>query len=141
MSDRPSISQRALQPREMPERERPLSEQYRIAGDEWVEAKFKRDKIKGLKNTMLERMKRDLVEQSDRDRADGLRQKSLTNAEAERLVEMSTEWEQYILGLAEAERDTESAWIKCQELEMAFGEWQSREANARKERQMGRQAT
>lgn len=136
-----SISQRALQTRDMPERERPISERFRLAGDEWVEAKFKRDKIKGLKNTMLERMKRDLVEQSDRDRADGLRQKSLTNAEAERLVEMSTEWEQYILGLAEAERDTESAWIKCQELEMAFGEWQSREANARKERQMGRQAT
>lgn len=120
--------------RDMPEHERPISELFRIAGDEWVTAKFKRDQIKGLKNTMLERQKRDLIEEA---RQAGMR---MTNAEAERIVEMSAEWEQYILGLAEAERDTESAWVRCQELEMRFGEWQSREANARKERQMGRQA-
>ena len=120
--------------RDMPAHERPISELFRLAGDEWVAAKFNRDKIKGLKNTMLERQKRDLIEEA---RQAGMR---MTNAEAERIVEMSDEWEQYVLGLAEAERDTESAWVKCQELEMRFGEWQSREANARKERQMGRQA-
>ena len=135
----PSISQRAIGAKDMPENERPLSERFRIAGDEWVAAKFKRDKIKGLKNTMLERMKRDLIEEAEQERREGLRQKSLTNAEAERIVEMGTEWETYIIGLAEAERDTESAWVRCQEIEMLFGEWQSKEANARKERQMGRQ--
>ena len=121
--------------KDMPEHERPISERFRIAGDEWVEAKFKRDKIKGLKNTMLERQKSDLIEDA---RQVGTR---MSNAEAERIVEMSTEWELYIIGLAEAERDTESAWIRCQELEMIYGEWQSREANARKERQMGRLVT
>jgi hypothetical protein len=132
-----TISERAMgrpDPAEIPERERPLSELYRIAGDAWVEAKFKRDKIKGLKTTMLERQKRDLIEEA---RQAGTR---MTNAEAERIIEMSTEWEQYIIGLAEAERDTESAWIKCQEIEMRFGEWQSQEANARKEQRISRQS-
>ena len=128
-----SISQRALAASEMPERERPLSERFRIAGDEWVAAKFKRDKIKGLKNTMLERLKCDLIEEV---RQSGNR---MTNAEAERLIEMSSTWEEYIVGLAEAERDTEAAWVRCQEIEMLFGEWQSKEANARKERSFGRQ--
>lgn len=120
--------------KDMPEHERPISELFRIAGDEWVAAKLKRDLIKGLKTTMLERQKRDLIEEA---RQIGTR---MTNSEAERTVEMSTEWEQYIRGLAEAERDTEAAWVRCQELDMRFGEWQSREANARKERQMGRSA-
>lgn len=135
MNDRPSISQRALRPREMPEHERPLSEQYRIAGDEWVAAKKERDLIKGLKNTMLERQKRDLIEEA---RQSGTR---MTNAEAERIVEMSTEWEQYIRGLVEADANTESAWIRVHEIEIRYGEWNSAEANARRERQIGRQAT
>ena len=130
-----SISQRALQPKEMAEHERPLSEQYRIAGDEWVAAKKERDLIKGLKNTMLERRKRDLIEEA---RQSGSR---MTNAEAERIVEMSTEWEQYIRGLIDADEKTESAWVRVHEIELRYGEWQSAEANARKERQMGRQAT
>jgi len=133
-----TISERAaskLKPAEMPERERPLSEQYRLAGELWVDAKFKRDKIRGLKNTMLERLKRDAIEEA---REAGNR---MTNAEAERIIEMSTTWEEYILGLAEAERDTELAWIKCHEIELKYGEWQSQEANARKERQISRQST
>lgn len=128
-------SQRAMGVRDLPEREQPISERFRIAGDAWVEAKKKRDLIKGLKNTMLERQKRDLIEEA---RESGSR---MTNAEAERIVEMSAEWERYICGLVDADAETESAWVKCQELEMMYGEWQSREANARKERQMGRQAT
>ena len=130
-----SISQRALGAKDMPERERPISEQYRIAGDAWVHAKKKRDLIKGLKNTMLERQKRDLIEEA---RQAGNR---MTNAEAERIVEMSTEWETYVRGLVEADAETEAAWVKCHEIEMRYGEWQSAEANARKERHMGRQAT
>jgi len=133
-----TISERAaakLKPQEMPERERPLSEQYRIAGELWVEAKFKRDKIKNLKNTMLERLKHNVIEEA---REAGVK---VSNAEAERIIEMSKEWEEYNLGLAEADRDTELAWIMCHEIELRYGEWQSQEANARKERQISRQST
>lgn len=130
-----SISQRALGVKDMPERERPISELFRIAGDEWVAAKKKRDLIKGLKDTMLARRKRELVEAA---RQAGER---MSKTDAEEIVKASDEWESYIRGLVEAEEATESAWVKCEELTMRYGEWQSAEANARKERHMGRQAT
>lgn len=136
-----SISQRAvansLPPgvSEMPEKERPISELFRLAGDRWVAAKKKRDIIRGLKDTMLIRRKREIIEDA---RLAGER---MTKTDAEDIVKASTEWEDYIRGLAEAEEATEAAWIRCQELEMKFGEWNSEQANARKERQMGRQAT
>lgn len=130
-----SISERAIAPREMPERDRPISELFRIAGDSWVAAKKKRDLLKGLKDTFLERRKRQLIEDA-RDAGE-----RMSKVDAESIVKCSDEWEKYIEGLVEAEEVTESAWVKCQELEMRYGEWQSAEANARKERQMGRQAT
>lgn len=131
----PTISQRALGVKDMPERERPISELFRIAGDEWVTAKKKRDLIKGLKDTILIRRKRELIEEA---RQLGER---MTKTDAEDIVKASTEWEDYIRGLADAEEATESAWVKCQELEMRYGERQSAEATARKEWGMGRQAT
>ena len=130
-----SISQRALQPKELAEHERPISEQFRIAGDEWVQIKKKRDLIKGLKDTMLARRKRELLEDA---RQAG---EKMAKTDAEEIVKASTEWEQYIRGLVEADAETEAAWVRCEELQMRFSEWNSAEANARKERQMGRQAT
>lgn len=135
MADRATISQRAHGTREMPEKERPISELFRIAGDKWVAAKKKRDLIKGLKDTVLIRRKREIIDDA---RHAGER---ISKVDAEDIVKASTEWEDYIRGLAEAEEATESAWVVCQELEMRFSEWQSAEANARRERQMGRQAT
>lgn len=116
----------------MPERERPISEIYRIAGDKWVAAKKKRDLIKGLKDTTLEREKRRLIDDA-RDLGE-----RMSKVDAESIVKASKEWEDYIRGLVDAEEATESAWVECQELEMRYGEWQSDEANARKERHMGR---
>lgn len=128
-------SQRALGVQEMPERERPISELYRIAGDEWVKAKKQRDLLKGLKDTTLEREKRSLIDEA-RDMGE-----RMSKVDAESIVKASADWEKYIRALVDAEEATESAWVKCQELEMRFSEWQSAEANARRERNMGRQAT
>lgn len=130
-----SISERAIAPREMPERERPISELFRLAGDSWVAAKKQRDLIKGLKNTMFARRKREIIEEH---RQQGIK---IAKSDAEEMIEASDEWEQYIRGMIEADEATEAAWVKCQELEMRFSEWNSEQANARKERQMGRQAT
>ena len=130
-----SISQRALGVREIPDREKPISELFRLAGDKWVNAKKKRDLIKGLKDTVLARRKREIIEE-----ARALDQR-MSKVDAEESVKASPEWEEYIRGLVDAEEMTEAAWVQCQELEMRYGEWQSAEANARKERQMGRQST
>lgn len=136
-----SISQRALAASnppgvtDMPEKERPLSEQYRLAGDAWVAAKKKRDLIRGLKDTMLERRKREIIDDAHQ------AGERMSKADAEGFVKASTEWENYIRGLVDADEATEAAWVKVHEIELRYGEWQSAEANARKERQMGRQAT
>lgn len=134
ISDRAIAASRPIKTAEMPERERPLSELFRIAGDEWVAAKKKRDILKGLKDTVFARRKRELI--------DDARQvgEKMTKVDAEDIIKASTEWETYIRGLIDAEEITEAAWVRCEEIQMRFSEWNSAEANARRERNIGRQA-
>lgn len=131
---KPTTSQRALGIREMPERERPISEVFRLAGDAWVLAEYEYDKLKALRDTVFERRRKAVVEAAKRAEI------KMTLADAEREVVASDEWEQYERDLVEAKRIRDAAWVRRKEVELQFQEWVSSDANSRKERAMGRQS-
>ena len=118
---------RATAPAEMPEGERPISEEFRIAGKEWVEA----DKLAHLAEELKSSKLAEMV----------LRDNSLSINRAEAQAKASDEWRDYIEDMVTKRRDANLARIKLKWVEMRFSEWMSGDANARKERQMGRQAT
>ena len=130
-----SISERAingsrLAPAEMPEKERPISEEFRIAAKEWVEQDKAARLLDELKTVTLAQMKTNLMAE----RGD------MPDAKAERLAKSRKEWEEYIRAMVDAKASANLARVKMQWIELRFHEWQSADANARRERQMGRQA-
>jgi len=64
----------------------------------------------------------------------------MSDAQAERLVLVTDEWAAIVNELVEAETACDYARVKMKWIELRYGEWQSDDANARKERHMGRQA-
>ena len=130
-----SISERAingsrLAPAEMPEKERPISEEYRIAAKEWVAAKKGFRLLEEMKKINMARMKNALMQERGK----------MLDAQAERLVLVTDEWAAIVNELVEAETACDYARVKMKWIELRYGEWQSDDANARKERHMGRQA-
>ena len=130
-----SISERAingsrLAPAEMPERERPISEEYRIAAKEWVQAKKAFRLLEEMKKINMARMKNALIQERGK----------MSDAQAERLCLVTDEWAEIVNELVEAEAACDFARVKMKWVELRYGEWQSDDANARKERHMGRQA-
>ena len=126
-----TLSSRAIGVAEMPERERPLSEEFRIAAKAWVELDKAARLLDELKTTTLAQMKTNLMAKLG----------DMPDAKAERLVKSDPDWEAYIRAMVDAKGEANLARVKMQWIEMKFSEWQSADANARRERQMGRQAT
>lgn len=130
-----SISERAingskLAPTDMPEKERPISEEFRIAAKEWVELDKAARLLDEMKSVTLAQMKTNLMAE----RGD------MPDAKAERLCKSDPDWASYIKAMVEAKAAANLARVKMQWIEMRFSEWTSADANARKERHMGRQA-
>lgn len=123
-----SISERARSMvQEIPERERPISEEYRIAAREWVDAEKAASLLEETKTAVLSQMMNRLPD--------------LSVNRAEMQVKASAEWMQFLKDMVEARAAANLAKVKMKWTELRFSEWQSADANARKERQMGRQAT
>lgn len=119
-----------LAPAEMPEKERPISEEFRIAAKEWVELDKAARLLDELKTVTLAQMKTNLMAERG----------EMADAKAERLAKSSKEWEEYIRAMVDAKGAANLARVKMQWIELRFHEWQSADANARRERHMGRQA-
>lgn len=112
---------------EMPERERPISEEYRLAAKEWVEA----DRLASLAEELKSSKLSDMM----------LRDATLSINRAEAQAKASGEWKDYIDEMVSKRAAANLARVKMKWVEMRFSEWQSTDANARRERQMGRQGT
>ena len=110
----------------MPEAERPISEEFRIAGKEWVEA----DKLAHLAEELKSSKLAEMV----------LRDTTLSINRAEAQAKSSLEWREYIEDMVTKRSAANLARIKLKWVEMRFSEWMSNDANSRKERQMGRQS-
>lgn len=112
---------------EMPAADRPISEEYRIAAKEWVEADRLANLAEELKSAKLSEMI--------------LRDASLSVNRAEAQAKASNEWRDYIEDMVAKRSAATLAKVKVKWIEMKFSEWQAHDANARRERQMGRHGT
>ncbi len=118
---------RNLETREMSEDERPVSELYRIAAKDWVEKEKAASLLEETKTSAL----------SQRMLAMG----DMPVSRAEMHVKASKEWHDLLNAMVEARAEANLAKVRMKWTELVFSEWQASDANARRERQMGRQAT
>lgn len=109
---------------EMQERERPLSEQYRIVAKQWVEAD-------GAAR-MLEESKTAVQSQMMKAKGD------VPAAHAERDVKASPDWADYLKSMVEARTAANLKKVHLEYVRMRFAEWQAMDATARAEMRMTR---
>lgn len=118
---------RKFEPKEITENERPISELYRIAAKEWVEKEKAASLLEENKSSVLSQM---MIAKGD-----------MPVSRAEMYAKASQDWQDYIKAMVEARAEANLAKVRMKWTELVFSEWQSSDANARRERQMGRQAT
>jgi hypothetical protein len=125
-----SISQEAVAKsgvREMLERDRPISEEFRLVAKQWVDAHAAANLLEETKSTVLSRMMMNLG--SD-----------LPVNRAEMQVKASADWHEHLEKMVEARKRADLLRVQMKYIEMRFSEWQSNDANQRKERTFGRQS-
>lgn len=123
-----SISERARAGvTELPERERPISEQFRIVARQWVEADKAANILEECKSAVLSKL---MMAKGD-----------MAVSKAEMLSKASDEWDEHLNLMVQARSDANLKKVQMEFIRMQFSEWQSNDANARRERHMGRQAT
>lgn len=112
---------------EMPENERPISERFRVAAWEWVQAEKAASLLEETKTATLSQMMLKLNEK--------------TVSAAEMKVKGSDEWTEFLYQMVDARSQANLKKVAMEYIRMQFSEWQSHDANARRERQMGRHGT
>ena len=105
---------------EIPLKDKPLSERWRLIAEEWVEA----DKAANL----LEETKSAFLSQKMLALGD------MPVSRAEMIVKGSIEWTEFIDSMCNARKDANLLRVRRDFLEMRFRERQNADANARKER-------
>ena len=119
-----SISERAAGSiRPLPEREQPISEQYRIVAKAWVSLDGAARMLEGCKEAVLSQM---VKAQGD-----------IAVAKAERNAKASPEWSDYIAKMCEARTAANLKRVQLEFLKMRHMEWTARSANARHETRLG----
>lgn len=123
-----SISERARSPlRDMPEHEKPLSEQFRLASKEAVRLKSIAKLAEDLKASKFAEM---MLSHTD-----------IAVSRAEIAVRASKEWQDHVRSICAAQEAADYASKRVKWIEMRFQEWVMETAHARAERQMGRHGT
>lgn len=126
-----SISERARSTgpavQEMPAHERPISETFRLVARAWVEADKAANLLEETKSATLSQMMIALGE--------------MPVSKAEMKVKASAEWSEYITKMVDARGEANLRKVQMEYVRMQFSEWQSSDANQRREFRMGRQAT
>lgn len=117
--------------RSMPQRERPLSEMFRLAGRDWAEAEAKADLLEKLRDPTLEQMKTEKLQELNEQ---GMAK--VPEAMLERLVKSSPQWEEYVRGMCHARELATAAWVERRAIELRMSEMIDGNANARTERRM-----
>lgn len=113
---------------EMPQRERPLSEQFRIVAKQYAEAVGKHNLKENTRTGQLARLTKLIMERSN---------EKISRAEAEFQARASDEWFQFNMELAELKERVEV--LRAQKRYIEFVQWERTDvnANARAERKMG----
>lgn len=123
-----SNAERALKAyvKEMPPKEQPISEQFRIVAKQWVDADAAASLMEELKTTTLEKMKNDLI----------ARDGPMPDNTATRLAKCDAAWEQYVREMCKHRADANRLKVQMEYIRMKHSEWQSAEATARAERRL-----
>ena len=107
---------------EMPERERPISEQFRIVAKQWVDDDKAANILEESKSAVLSQMM--------------LKEGDIPVSKAEMRVKGSAEWQDYLDKMVNARADANLRKLHMDYLRMNREDW-----NARSERKMARQTT
>lgn len=97
----------------------PLSESYRIAAKEWVEADAAANLLEETKSAVLSQHMAALGE--------------MPVSKAELTVKSTADWHQYLTQMVEARKKANLLKVKLEWIRMRFSEWQSAEASKRAE--------
>lgn len=112
---------------EMPERERPISEQFRVVAKQWVDDDKAAKILEESKSAVLSQMM--------------LKEGDIPVSKAEMRVKGSAEWQDYLDKMVNARADANLRKLHMDYLRMKEREADREDWNARSERKMGRQAT
>jgi hypothetical protein len=116
---------------DMPEREHPLEEQFRIVANKWCDAHAAADVLEETKTANLSQM---ILNYKARERQYG----PVAHNTAETAVKASKEWHEFITAMVNARKDANRLKVQLEYIRMKFSKWQSVNANARQERFMSR---
>ena len=108
----------------IPERDQPLSEQFRIVAKRWVDADAAANILEDTKSAVLAQ------------KVSALGDIAVNRAETQ--VKGSQEWYDYLVKICEARREANLLKMQLEYLRMKFNEWQSANATNRAEMRLGR---
>ena len=121
-----SISERATAGiTEMPAKDRPISEEFRLVAKAWCEAHAAAELLEKTRDSVFSQ----LVQKQD--------SAMKVNAK-EHAVNASQEWQDYLAAMVEARKEANLRRAQMKYVEMKFSEWQASDANQRSERRMSR---
>jgi hypothetical protein len=109
---------------DIPERDRPLSEQFRIVAKKWVDADSAASILEETKTACLAQKMANLGE--------------MPVNRAELTVKASAEWHDHLHKICEQRREANLLKMQLEYLRMKFQEWQSANATNRAEMRLGR---
>lgn len=122
----PGSGNRGQSVRDLPENERPLSEQFRIVALQYADAEAAASYMEEMKTTTLEKLKTALIQEKG----------DMPDNRAERIVKSSEAWEEYIKKMCEHRAKATKLKLQKEYIEMRRWEQSSAEANARVERRL-----
>lgn len=107
----------------MPESEQPLSEQYRVASEEYGDVNAAASLREELKTTTLEQMKTAVIREHG----------EMADNKAERIVKSSPEWEEYIRAMCTDRARADKLKMRMEYIRIKFQERMDANATNRKE--------
>jgi hypothetical protein len=110
--------------RNLPERDQPLSEQFRIVAKRWVDLDAAANLLEETKSAVLAQKMAALGD--------------MPVSRAEMTVKASPEWSEHITTIVHARKEANLAKLQLEYIRMKHMEWTSANANLRHEARLGR---
>ena len=113
--------------KDIPNRDKPLSERFRLTGKEWVQANKVASSMEEGKTSALAKKKTELMN----------KQGEMSEAKAERIVKSSNDWAEYLQAMVNLRAIADDLKIELDALQIEKSEQINESANSRAERNRG----
>jgi hypothetical protein len=114
--------------RELPPRERPLSEQFRLVALQYADADAAASLLEETKSATVSHLIGQLIAGDPK----------LSEARAERTVKGSAQWREYVETMCASRARANRLRLQLEYIRIKVSEWQSHEANSRHEARLSR---